>query len=288
VNGPQPPTPDVDTSSTVPLSGAAAADVGATGEDELTARVNAARLATLGMLMAGVTHELNTPLGALGSNHDSLKRALARLHEILADDVVEPSELEEVRRIVRTLNGIMRVNDLAMQRVGELVASLRSFGRPDRADIDTIDVREGLDTAVTLLRHELGGRITVAREYCDIPPVQCYPQQLNQVFMNLLLNAIQSIQGAGTVTIRTEAVQDGITVSITDTGVGIGAEQLRSIFEPGFTTKGARVGMGLGLAITRQNVDRHGGRIEVRSQPGTGTTFIVRLPLVLPAAARPS
>lgn len=252
--------------------------------DELTRTVNAARLATLGMLMAGVAHELNTPLGALNSNHDSLTRALARLHEILADDVVEPHELEEVRRIVRALNGVMRVNDLAMKRVRELVTSLRSFGRPDRAEIDTVDLREGLDTAITLLRHELGERITVTREYGEIPPIQCYPQQLNQVFMNLLLNGIQAIQGPGSIIVRTERTPDGVAVSVTDSGVGMGPEQLERIFEPGFTTKGLRVGMGLGLAITRQSVDRHGGFIDVRSEPGQGTTFTVRLPLVLPHA----
>lgn len=256
----------------------------ASGSDELTDRVNEARLATLGMLMAGVAHELNTPLGALSSNHDSLKRALARLQDILADEVVEPSELEEVRRVVRALGGVMRVNDMAMQRVGELVTSLRSFGRPDRADIDTVDVHEGLDTAVTLLRHELRDRIAVEREYGDVPRIECYPQQINQIFMNLLLNAVQAIPGRGTITLRTSASDEGITVAVSDTGIGIAADQLGRIFEPGFTTKGARVGMGLGLPIVRRTIERHGGRLEVTSVPGEGTTFTVHLRRTLPPA----
>jgi signal transduction histidine kinase len=254
--------------------------------DELTERVNEARLATLGMLMAGVAHELNTPLGALSSNHDSLKRALARLQDILADEVVEPSELEEVRRVVRALAGVMRVNDMAMQRVGELVTSLRSFGRPDRADVGTVDLHEGLDTAVTLLRHEMRDRIEVVREYGDIPPIECYPQQINQIFMNLLLNAVHAIPAQGTITIRTERVPDGVAVAVADTGVGIAAEHMGRIFEPGFTTKGARVGMGLGLPIARRTVERHGGRIDVTSVPGQGTTFTVRLRQALPAAGQ--
>lgn len=253
---------------------------------DVTQAVNTARLATLGMLTAGVAHELNTPLGALASNHDSLKRALGRLQDILADEVVEPSELEEVRRIVRALNGVMQVNDMAMQRVKELVASLRSFGRPDRAEIDLFDVHEGLRAAVTLLRHELGNRIRVLEEFAELPRIQCYPQQLNQVFTNLLLNAIHAISGEGTIVLRTERSAGTIAISVEDSGTGIAPDHLASIFEPGFTTKGSRVGMGLGLPIARQSVDLHGGRIDVRSEPGRGTTFTVLLPLTLPAAGR--
>lgn len=255
---------------------------GAHGED-LVETVNAARLATLGMLMAGVAHELNTPLGALGSNQDSLKRALARLQDILADEVVEPSELDEVRRIVRVLDGVMRVNDMAMTRVSELVTSLRSFGRLDRSEIATVDLHEGLDTAITLLRHELRDRVQVVREYGDIPPVECHPQKLNQVFMNLLLNAIHAIPGTGTITVTTGQEGNGVVVSVRDTGVGIAQADIERIFEAGFTTKGSRVGMGLGLKIVQQSVALHGGRIEVRSSPGNGAEFRVLLPLKLPA-----
>lgn len=267
--------------------------------DELAERVNAAKLATLGTLVAGVAHEINTPLGALGSNHDVLRRALARLREILADEVVEPDELEEVRRIVRALNGVMTVNDLAMTRVNTLVSSLRRFGRLDRADVDRVDIHEGIDVAITLLEHELRDRITVVREYGELPRVECYPQQLNQVFMNLLINAIQAMPESGTLAIRSELVScaesddasrarpgggDEVAVSVTDTGGGIAPEDIDRIFEPGFTTKGSRVGMGLGLPIARQTVDRHGGRIEVASAPGQGTTFTVHLPVSLPRA----
>jgi two-component system, NtrC family, sensor kinase len=165
--------------------------------------VNSARLATLGMLMAGMAHEVNTPLGALASNHDVIKRAMVRLQDILADEVVDEDELVEVRRIVKALDGILRVNDLAIERVVGLVESLRSFGRLDRSQVDRVDVHEGIETTLTLLGHRLGDRITVERDFGRLPLVECFPQQINQVFMNLLMNASQAIEGPGRITIRT-------------------------------------------------------------------------------------
>jgi two-component system, NtrC family, sensor kinase len=252
---------------------------GAPGADSLADLVNATRTATLGAMVAGVAHELNTPLGALHSNHDVLKRALNKLQVILADEVVEPSELEEVRRIVAALDGVLRVNDLAVERMVGLVASLRTFGRPDRSEIDRLDVRESIDGALTILAHELRDRVTVQKDYEDVPTVLCHTGQIGQVFMNLLHNASQAITGRGTITIRTRPVDDGVLVEIEDTGSGIPKENLDRIFEPGFTTKGARVGMGLGLLITQQVIERHRGRIAVRSEPGRGSTFSIQLPL---------
>ncbi len=210
-----------------------------------------------------------------------LRRALSRLHAILADDVVEPSELDEVRRIVSALNGIMKVNHLAVERMVQLVTSLRTFGRPDRAQLDHIDVRASIDGALTILNHELRDRVEVVREYGDVPLIACYPQQVGQVFMNLLVNAAQAIQGRGRITVRTQAAPGGVQVEIEDSGNGIADKDLASIFEPGFSTKGERVGMGLGLLIVRQVIDRHCGRISVRSVQGQGSTFTVFLPLKL-------
>jgi two-component system, NtrC family, sensor kinase len=260
------------------------------GSEGIGEAVNSAKLATLGMLVAGVAHEVNTPLGALASNHDVLKRALGKLQVILADEVVDETELDEVRRIVRALDGILKVNDLAVTRVLDLVGSLRSFGRLDRADTDQVDLHEGIDNALVLLNHQLGSRVRVERDYGALPPVECFPQQLNQVFMNLLLNAIQAIEDEGVVTVVTRTASElsahggpeHVQVRVEDTGRGIPPELMETIFEPGFTTKGSRVGMGLGLLISREIVDRHGGRIEVRSEPGEGATFTVTLPVRLP------
>lgn len=245
--------------------------------DSVADLVNAAKMATLGSLVAGVAHELNTPMGALNSNHDVIKRALGRLQDILADEVVEPHELEEVRRIVAALDGVLRVNDLAVNRMMMLVASLRRFGRPDRAQIDRIDVRESIDSALAILSHELRD-IEVRREYQDVAAVECYAQEIGQVFMNLLVNAIHAIDGPGTITVRVAGDGAFLRVDVEDTGRGIAARHLESIFEPGFTTRDGRVGMGMGLAISRQVVDRHDGRISVKSEPGHGSVFSVQIP----------
>lgn len=250
-----------------------------TRDDPLLAdAVTQARLATLGLLLAGLVHEINTPLGALNSNHDVLRRALERLQGILADEVVEPHELDEVRRIVRAVDSILHVNDMAVERMTGLVHSLRSFGRLDRAELDHADLHEGIDSTLAIIAHELRD-ITVVRTFGDLPRVHCLPQQINQVMMNLLLNAAQAMPGGGTIEITTWASAASVHVRVSDTGVGISAANLPHIFEPGFTTRGGRVGMGLGLLISRQIIERHGGRIEVESQPGAGTAFTVMLPV---------
>jgi two-component system, NtrC family, sensor kinase len=245
--------------------------------------VNTAKLATLGSLIAGIAHELNTPLGSLNSNHDVLRRALSRLQVILEDEHVDESELAELRRVVRALDGVMKVNDLAVERMVQLIKSLRSFGRPDQSERDTVDLHEGVESTLALIAHDLRGRVEVVRDYGELPRLDCFPNQLNQVWMNLLVNASHAITGTGRITVHTRAEEQSVTVEIEDTGSGVPAENLNRIFEPGFTTKNGRIGMGLGLLIVRQIVERHGGRITVRSQPGNGSVFTVQLPLQLPA-----
>ncbi len=276
--------PDVRTSSAAePGSGLAAAPPDGPGAEDAVGRalVDDAHLATLARLVAGVAHELNTPLGAIHSNHDVIARALGKLQDILEDEVVTPDELSEVRRVVRAMDGVLRTNGIAVQRMVRLVESLGTFGRPDRAEIDRMDVREGLDGTLAVLAHELKP-FRVVRELDDVPPIECFPNRLNQVFMNLIHNAAQAMDAGGTLTVRTRPDGDGVRVEIEDTGRGIAPGDLARIFEAGFTTKGGRVGMGLGLAISRQIVDQHGGRIEAESSPGQGTVFRVWLPLSLP------
>lgn len=242
--------------------------------------VNSAKLATLGSLVAGVAHEINTPLGALHSNHDVIERALNKLQIILEDEVVTPDELEEVRKVVRAMDGVLHTNGIAVDRMVKLVDSLRTFGRPDRADIDRVNLHEGIEGTLAVLGHEVH-EIEIVREYGEIPRVECYPDRINQVFMNLLLNALQAMGERGTLTIRTRSSSAGASVTISDTGPGISPDALEHLFDPGFTTKGERVGMGLGLAISRQIVNQHNGDMMVESVLGEGTTFTVRLPLDL-------
>jgi two-component system, NtrC family, sensor kinase len=248
------------------------------GDDALADAVNQAKLAALGMLVAGVAHEVNTPLGALNSNHDVLRRAIGRLQGILEDEIVEPHELDEVRRIVRALDGVLRVNDLAVERMMSLVKSLRTFGRLDRSEFDWADLHEGIDATFAILAYETRS-ITVVREYGELPLVHCQPDRLNQVWMNLAANAVHAMAEGGSLTVRTRATEGGVAVEFEDTGVGIAPEVLSRIFEPGFTTKAGRIGMGLGLLISRQIIEQHGGRITARSELGRGTHFTITLPL---------
>lgn len=252
-------------------------------ETSRTELINQARLATLGTMLAGIAHELNTPMGAIHSNHDVIERALLKLQEILEDEVVTPDELSQVRRIVRAMDGVLRTNAIAVERMVKLVESLRTFGQLDRAEIAEVDLHEGIEGTLAVLGHELK-QIEIEKDYGDLPPVECYPNRMNQVFMNLIHNAAQAMDDGGTLRLKTCVVpgQEVVEIVVSDTGRGIRPEHRERIFEPGFTTKGGRVGMGLGLAITHQIVDRHGGRIAVESEPGKGTTFTVRLPTRLP------
>lgn len=254
-------------------------------QDHQAEVVSSARLATLGSLTAGIAHELDTPLGSLRSNLDTLQRSLNRLQDILADERVDESELDDIRRIVRAVDGIMDTNELAVDRLVELVESLRTFARPDRSERDRVDLHEALEETLALLQHELRDGIRVSREFGDLPLVECYPAKLNQAFMNLLVNACHAIEDEGEIAIRTSAADGRVEVRIEDSGRGISPEHLGRIFEPGFTTKGSRVGMGLGLPITRQVVEEeHRGGISVESEPGEGTRFTLRLPVELPSS----
>ncbi len=247
--------------------------------------VNNAKLASLGSLVAGVAHEMNTPLGSLHAGHDTFRRALTRLQEILADERVDPEELDEVRRIVKAVENVARTQDLAFERLTRIVAELRTFGRPDGAEVAMVDLHEGLESTLAILAHELRRGIAVERRFGEIPPVECHPHRLNQVFMNLMVNAIHAMEGGGTLTLRTSASGNEVSVAVRDTGSGIAEADLKRIFDAGFTTKQERRGMGLGLLISRQIVHQHGGRLEVQSRPGEGSVFTVTVPVRLPAGA---
>ena len=249
--------------------------------------VRSAQLATLGNLVRGVAHEINTPLGALVSNHDVTRRALDRLQIILEDEKVTEDELGEVRKIVHAVTGVQETSAMAVERMKHVVGSLRTFARPDRSEVDRVDLVEALHGTLDLLGHELGDSIAVEEELEVLPLVECYAQQVNQVFKNLMMNAIHAMLGGGTLTLRARLADDRVVVEIEDTGTGIPPENLERIFEPGFTTKGERVGMGLGLLICSEIVDRHGGEISVRSEVGVGTTFTLSFPLSLPEGRRP-
>jgi two-component system, NtrC family, sensor kinase len=244
-----------------------------------------AKLASLGQLVAGVAHEINTPLGAVVSNNDLFLRCFTRLRQRVEELGLAADAA--VLRDLRAVEDLAEVTRTATNRITGIVRELRTFARLDEADRKAVDVHEGIESTLVLIAHLTKGRIEVRRQYGKLPAVECHPNQLNQVFMNLLVNACHAIEGTGTITIQTwhEPHRHQVHVAVSDDGKGISREHLARIFDPGFTTKGAGVGTGLGLAICYQIVEAHGGRIGVESVPGKGTTFVVSLPVPGDAAA---
>ena len=244
--------------------------------------VQSEKMASLGQLVAGIAHEINTPVGAISSVHDSLSKATIRLKEALRQD--HPELLEENRRIKASLKVIEDANGVIESgsgRVAKIVRRLKSFARLDEAELLRADPHEGLDDTLVLLQHELKRDIKVHRNYGNVPPFPCFPSQLNQVFLNLLVNARQAIEGPGEIFIETKVVDGDAHISIRDTGRGIPKENLSRIFDPGFTTKGVKIGTGLGLSICYRIIKEHRGEIRVGSVEGEGSTFTVVLPLDL-------
>ena len=257
--------------------------------EERTAELRAAqdqlvmqeKMASLGSLVAGVAHEINNPVGAVNSATDVSSRCIALLTRQLA----EAATLEELRenprfgRALDLLEKNNRVSRTGTERIREIVDSLRSFARLDQADLQRADLHEGLDSTLMLLHHQLKNRIEVVKDYGRLPQMYCYPQELNQVFMNLLANAIQAIgDRPGHLRITTGVESGEVRISIGDDGSGIAPAAVKRIFDPGFTTKGVGVGTGLGLAISYRIIERHRGEILVDSELGRGTTFTLVLP----------
>ena len=250
-------------------------------EERTRQLVQQEKMAALGALVAGIAHDMHTPIGTITSNSDILCRSLARLNDLIASQGCPDAfrDNPELKRVLGIIEEISRVNQLACERIIGIVRSLRNFARLDDAEMRGTDLRESIESTLTLVHHELKHRITIKREYGDIPLVPCHPNQLNQVFMNMLVNASHAIADKGTITIRTFREVDTAKVQISDTGSGIKPDHLAKIFDPGFTTKEAGVGTGLGLAICNKIIRDHKGKIEVESEAGVGTTFTITLPL---------
>lgn len=244
--------------------------------------VQSAKMASLGMLVAGVAHEINTPVGAISSSYDTLVRAIERLKSMV--DASESGESEQHRKTARMFKVIEDANRVIASgtaRVTDIVQRLRSFARLDEAEFETVDLHEGIEDTLLLVHHELKNKAVVERRYGDLPPISCNPRQLNQVYVNLLINAVQAIENKGTITITTFCEGDNVHVQISDTGMGIPEESLQKIFDPGYTTKGVGVGTGLGLSICYQILETHEGDILVDSEVGKGTTFTLVVPMTL-------
>ena len=208
-------------------------------------------------------------------------RALEIIRDTLSDPALEQqlSERPKLHRALDAINNTNAITRQATERVAAIVESLKNFARLDQAELQSVDLHEGIDSTLTLLQHLIKDRIEIVRNYGPLPEVACYASQINQVFMNILTNAIQAIDDIGSIVVTTRPDNGHVVVEIADSGRGIPSEQLEHVFDPGFTTKGVGVGVGLGLSITYRIIEDHKGRIEVQSEIGKGTTFITRLPI---------
>lgn len=267
--------------------------------------IQSEKLASIGQLAAGVAHEINNPLAYINANLNSLKRytdylfryveGIDSLREMLEGD---PEIQQRLAALGQPLDLPFLKQDLVeiidesrdgMRRVKQIVQELKTFSRMDDANAMEVDIHESLTGALKMVRHELKHRADIVEEYGELPLVECVPAQLGQVFLNLLVNAAQAIRYWGTITVRTGTEgDDWVWVSVSDTGTGISEEDLKHIFEAFYTTKPVGQGTGLGLAVSYNIVEQHGGRIEVQSEIDVGTTFTVHLPVSTPRARAPA
>lgn len=239
------------------------------------------KMAALGNLVAGIAHELNTPLGTVKSAADVSARGLARIRDVLAGgkSIDAAHGGQTLERVLKALGDNSQATTSAIKRLTRIVDSLKTFTHLDRAEFERVDVHEGLDSALTLMEPRFGAKVEIVRDYGELPPLNCYPQELNQLYMSLLLNACQAFEDdGGRVRVSTRAEEGYVSIVIADDGPGIPAERLARIFEPSFATKDGRVAMGMGLALSYNIVRKHAGTLDIDSEPGRGTTVTIRLP----------
>jgi two-component system, NtrC family, sensor kinase len=261
--------------------------------------IHSEKMASLGQLAAGVAHELNNPAGFIYGNMDILKEQLAGLQDLLAayDRVELPPNLAPLVKAIKTRINYDQLHDdfvsiiadcrEGAERIRDVVQNLRLFSRLDEAELKQIDLQAGIDSTIRLLsQYYSSGRLVLCCDYGELAPVSCYAAQLNQVWMNLLVNAAQAVPGKGSVGITTRQEGNWAVVTISDSGCGIPPDVLPRIFDPFYTTKPVGEGTGLGLSISYAIIQRHGGSIVADSPPGSGTTFTVRIP-VIPEPAAP-
>ena len=234
--------------------------------------MQAEKMKSLGQLVAGVAHELNNPIGFVHAN-------IQLIDEYVRKITGQDATPEEVARAREALTRLISRSKEGTERVKQIVQDLRSFSRMDQAELQEVDLHEELDRTIGLMEPHCKDCIAVERDYGELPRVRCFSGQLNQVFLNLLMNACDAIEGKGTIRIRTGSTDGGVRLEFSDDGSGIPPDTLNRIFDPFFTTKPVGKGTGLGLSISHGIVERHGGTLSVESEPGRGTTFTLDLPL---------
>jgi signal transduction histidine kinase len=266
--------------------------------------VESEKMASLGQLTAGIAHEINNPINFVTSNVKPLKRDVSLLLDLMlkleetASLEVAASEKQKRIDALKTeydfdylkeeIEFLLKGINEGSTRTAEIVKGLRIFSRVDEDDLKKADINEGLDSTIIIINNLLNGKITIDKQYGNIPLVECYPGKLNQVFLNLISNAIYAInarikdEAGGKIVIKTEAKENTVVITIEDNGCGMNESTRKRLFEPFFTTKPVGEGTGLGLSISHNTIKKHFGKITVQSTLNEGTTFTIEIPIIHP------
>lgn len=263
--------------------------------------VQSEKMASLGQMVAGVAHEINTPLGYVKNNVEIVQEFIVQLqqmntsHRELVDVILSPdsndiaiaeklAELDDLQNEIQPdllfedMAAIFNDTGYGLEQINELVMGLKNFSRLDQAMTDSVQINECINSSLLIAKSNLKNRIEVIKQLGDIPKIACAPSQINQVLLNLFTNASQAIEGEGKILVKTWADESNVYISVQDSGKGMPPEVVAKIFDPFFTTKPVGEGTGLGLSISFQIIEQHGGRIRVASEVGRGTRFGISLP----------
>lgn len=236
--------------------------------------IQSEKMASIGQISAAVVHEINTPIGAIKSS--------AQMMNMMIDQLTTETDVEKIQKKVTLIKTTNEMVVSASDRVIQIVKSIKNFSRIDQSAFKEADLHEAIESVLLLTSNIWKSRITIVKAYGDIPYVNCYIGLINQVIMNLVVNAIDAIESNGEITITTGVKAEEVFISVADSGAGIKPENLDHIFVQGFTTKPIGKGSGLGLALSKDIMDKHNGRIEVQSIVDAGSTFTLFIPLKAP------
>jgi len=262
-------------------------------ESAHTQLLQSEKMASIGQLAAGVAHEINNPVGFVNSNLGTLNKYISNLFKVITayesvetksndkifEEVAVAKNAVDFPYLIEDIPCLLKESQDGLARVTRIVQDLKDFSHVDESTWQHANLEQGMDSTLNVVSNEIKYKAKVVKEYSGLTEVECMPSQINQVFMNLLVNAAHAIEKEGTITIRTGTSNDEVWVEVEDTGKGISPEHINRIFDPFFTTKQVGEGTGLGLSLSYGIIRKHNGRIEVRSELGKGSTFKVRLPV---------